>query len=505
MTEPVDFPRSTPEIVGISSSAIQTFVEVAEREVHDIHSLVLLRHGRLVADGWWEPYGPSTPHLLYSLSKSFTSTAIGLLVAEGRLTIDDPVLTYFADEAPEAPSANLRAMRILHLLTMTTGHAEDTTDRLTEDWVHAFLAQAVVYPPGTHFVYNSGATYMLSAIVQRITGMRLLKYLRPRLFDPLGITNPTWETSPQGIDCGGWGLSLTTTEIARFGQLYLQQGRWNGVQLVPPDWIEQATSYQSDNRRDGAEIDWTQGYGYQFWRCRHNAYRGDGAFGQFCVVMPDQDAVLAMTAGTANMQRMLNLVWEHLLPAMQAAALPEDSTAQAALREKLATLRLAPEAGPALSLQGARVAGRTFAIAPNDDKIEALTFRFEGDSSEITIQDDRGAQRIACGHGRWLVGTASFPHTDHWVCRVPFHLRREPWLPARPWQVAVSGGWLDDQTYVVRMRWTETPYARTLTCHFDGDRLVVRQRVNVAFGPTDRPRLEGRLSEIEQPLASGEA
>jgi CubicO group peptidase (beta-lactamase class C family) len=496
VTEPGDFPRSTPEAEGIPSAAIRAFVEAADREVHAIHSVMLLRHGRLLAAGWWEPYGAALPHLLYSLSKSFTSTAIGMLVAEGRLSVDDLVLDFFPDEAPEAPDANLRAMRVRHLLTMTTGHAEDTTERLKEDWVRAFLALPVEYTPGTHFVYNSGATYMLSAIAQRLSGTRLLDYLRPRLFVPLGIENPTWEMSPQGIDCGGWGLSLTTADIARFGQLYLQQGLWDGVRLVPADWVEEATAYQVGNRRDSAEIDWVQGYGYQFWRCRHDAYRGDGAFGQFCIVMPAQDAVLAITAGTANMQHMLDLVWKHLLPAMQPASLPEDSAGSAALRERLGTLRLAPESGHAMSLQGARVSGRTFVMAPNDDKIEAFTFHFLDDGCEITIQDDRGVQHISCGHGKWQRGSASFPHTDWWVRAVivPSHLITEPQRPARTWQVAASGGWLDDRTYVVQVRWTETPYARTLTCHFDGDRLVVEQWMNVSLGPTERPRLDGRLA-----------
>ncbi len=203
-------------------------------------------------------------------------------------------------------------MRVRHLLSMSTGHAEDTTRYLREEkdgnWVKAFLAQPVEYEPGTHFLYNSGATYMLSAIVQKLSGLKVVDYLRPRLFEPLGIENPRWETWPQGINTGGWGLNINTEDIARFGQLYLQSGMWHGQRLVPAAWIEEATARQVSNGSN-PDSDWEQGYGYQFWRCRHNAYRGDGAFGQYCLVMPDQDAVLAITSGVSDMQAVLNVIW----------------------------------------------------------------------------------------------------------------------------------------------------------------------------------------------------
>src|SRR5690606_31072309 len=177
------------------------------------------------------------------------------------------------------------AMRVRHLLSMSTGHTDDTwlpmVAREDGQWVKAFLEQPVRRPPGTHFLYNTGASYMLSAIIHKTTGQPMLEYLQPRLFEPLGIKNPTWLDSPERITLGGLGLSLTTSEAARFGQLYLQQGVWQGQQLIPAAWVAEATAFQTPNG-DYELSDWTQGYGYQFWRSRHNAYRGDGAFGQFC-------------------------------------------------------------------------------------------------------------------------------------------------------------------------------------------------------------------------------
>ena len=301
-------------------------MEAADQQVDSMHSFMLVRHGHVVAEGWWSPEAADKPHILWSLSKSFTSTAVGLAVAEGKLNIDDKVLSFFPEDAPAEPSENLKAMRVRDLLTMSTGH--DPLPRLTEDgvWTKQFLAQPVPHKPGSTFLYNTPATYMQSAIVQKVTGQTVLDYLTPRLFEPLGIEKPTWDTSPQGISIGGYGLYLRTEDIAKFGQLYLQKGQWNGKQLVPAEWIAEATSKQVENDKapSGRNPDWRQGYGFQFWRCRHGAYRGDGKDGQFCIVLPKQDAVIAITAKTGNMQGQLDLVWEHLLPAFHDEPLPEN-------------------------------------------------------------------------------------------------------------------------------------------------------------------------------------
>ncbi|HET6386465.1 MAG TPA: serine hydrolase domain-containing protein, partial [Armatimonadota bacterium] len=319
--------RRAPEALGIASSGVLAFLDAAAEHIRELHSFMLLRHGQVAAEGWWTPYGADVPHMLFSLSKSFTSTAAGMAIAEGLLSLDDPVVSFFPEDKPARVSENLAAMRVRHLLSMSTGHAEDTLGALSRtadsNWAALFLDRPVDYTPGTHFVYNSGATYMVSAIVQKLTGQRVIDYLRPRLFEPLGITDPKWEVCPRGINTGGWGLSVKTEDIARFGQLYLQKGIWEGRRLLPESWVDAATSKQVSNG-DDPNNDWNQGYGYQFWRCRHGAYRGDGAFGQFCIVMPDQDAMIAITAGVADMGGVLNLVWNHLLPAFQSASLPED-------------------------------------------------------------------------------------------------------------------------------------------------------------------------------------
>lgn len=334
----IRLPRATPESQGVSSEAIAKFVRAADEKVNSMHSVMILRHGKVIAEAWWAPEDATKPHVLWSLSKSFTSTAVGLAVEEGKLSIEDRVVGFFPDDLPAEPTENLRKMQVKDLLTMSTGHADEPNVRQSQDWIKSFLAHPLPHPPGTFFRYNTPATFMQSAIVQKVTGKTVVDYLQSRLFDPLGIQPPRWDTNPQGISLGGYGLFLKTEDIAKFGQLYLQNGKWEGKQLIPATWVQQATSKQVSNG-DNPSSDWNQGYGFQFWRCRHNAFRGDGKDGQFCVVLPDQDAVVVMTANTTNMQAQLSLVWDHLLEGFHEGAIAEDPKNQEALSGLCKNLR----------------------------------------------------------------------------------------------------------------------------------------------------------------------
>ncbi|MBN1874945.1 MAG: serine hydrolase [Anaerolineae bacterium] len=474
MTTLYTLPRSKPEAQGIAPDAIKAFVEAAEQQNCGLHSLMLLRHGHVVAEGWWAPYAPQHPHMLFSLSKSFTSTAIGIAIAEGRLSLDDPVLSFFPEETPKRISRNLAAMRVRHLLSMSTGHAEDTTGyffkRRDKNWAGAFLARPVKHKPGTHFLYNTGATYMLSAIIQGLTGMTLLDYLQPRLFAPLGIEGATWETCPRGINTGGFGLSVKTEDIAKLGQLYLQKGRWDGEQLLPANWIEEATRKQVDNA-PSENPEWEQGYGYQFWRCRHGAYRGDGAFGQYCLVMPGQDAVLAITSGTPNMQLVLDLVWEHLLPAMSATPLPADAKAQTALQEKLSGLALSPQTGEANMPITARVSGKVYTVEKNPLKFKTLSCTFDTEGCTFTVKIGRRHHSLRSTHNAWHFGTTTQDGNER--------------------RVAASGAWTAEDTYTMRTCYYETPFCDLMTFQFGDDQLTFTFKTNVSFGPTEFPPLVG--------------
>jgi CubicO group peptidase (beta-lactamase class C family) len=472
-----DLPRSSPEAQGISSSAILSFIEAADRDIDSLHSFMLVRHGHVVAEGWWTPYSAESPHMLYSLSKSFTSTAVGLAIAEGKLSLDDEVLKFFPEDAPANPSDNLRSMRVHDLLRMSTGHQTEPPLGGNQPWTKTFLAHPVPFKPGTHFVYNTPATYMLSAIVQKATGETVLDYLTPRLFEPLGIRKPTWETSPQGISCGGYGLSVRTEDIARFGQLYLQKGKWQGKQLVPEAWIEAATSRQTSNG-SSPNSDWDQGYGYQFWRCRHGLYRGDGAFGQYCIVMPEQDAVIAITSGVRDMQAVMNLIWDKLLPAMKTSALAADDAARQKLEKTLKGLTLRPQEGNSAP---ANFAGKKYLFPANDRKLEAVSLDGDGANGSVTLVSRLNGveQRIVCGSGSWQKGRLTWGQLA--------------WgqLPEQP--VAASGAWTADNTFTAKLCFYETPYVVTVRMKFSDRDVQWNAESNVSFGPTKDPQLIGRV------------
>jgi CubicO group peptidase (beta-lactamase class C family) len=485
-SEPTALPRSTPEAQGMPSAAILGFVEAAEKNVDALHSLMVLRHGHVVAEGWWGPYRPEDPHVLFSLSKSFASTGIGLAIAEGKLSLDDTVLSFFPEDAPAEPSENLKAMRVRDLLAMSTGHHANVIEKFPYvdpgvSQTRAFLALPVDHKPGTHFVYNTPASYMLSALVQKVSGTPLVDYLRPRLFEPLGIRTPKWDATPRGVSLGGFGLSVTTEDIARFGQLYLQKGEWNGRRLLPAEWVAAATARQVSNGSNPAS-DWDQGYGYQFWRCRHGLYRGDGAFGQYCIVMPEQDAVIAITSGVRDMQAVLNLAWEHLLPGMKASApLPADAAVQDRLAKKLANLSLPPQPGRPTSPVARQVSGQIYELPKNDDGIEAIGLE-TGPETTLVIRNGGKEHRVPCGSGEWRGGGTLF-------------------VGGVEQKVAATGAWTTDDTYTVEACLYETPFCATLGLWFAGRALVLDQEMNVGFGPTKRPQLVGRPSQA--PRAAG--
>lgn len=469
-------PRSTPEAQGVSAAAVLTFLDGAAKAGHELHSLMVLRHGNVIAEGWWAPYAPDAPHMLYSLSKSFCSTAAGLAIAEGYFSLDDAVVSFFPEQVPAEISPNLAALKVRHLLSMSVGHSEDPTRSLREsggDWVRYFLAYPVPHEPGTFFVYNSVATYMVSEIVQKTTGKDLLEFLGPRLLEPLNITGATWERSPSGACVGGWGLKVRTEDIANFGQLYLQDGVWQGKRLLPEGWVADASAKHISNGTD-PESDWAQGYGFQFWRCRHGAYRGDGAFGQYCVVLPEQDAVVAITSRVDSMQSVLNLIWEHLLPAMGSTPLPEDGAAQDALVTRLASLALPLQAGATASPLAAQVQGATYRFEANDAGVESVRIELDSDGGTAHFRDHQGDHQIAFGFGAWRRNTTDF------ACPT-----------GNPEPTVVSAGWVDDNTLRLKVFYAETPFCPTFTFHFDGDRVRYELYGNIGFSPKERPALEG--------------
>ena len=459
-------PRSMPEAEGISSTALRKFAE-ALRGLDSVHSVMVMRHGRVVAEGWKKPYGPETPHMLFSLSKSFTSCAVGFACAEGKLSLDARLVDLFRDKLPECYDPKFETMRIRHLLSMTSGHDHCTMADMQHapDWERAFFRTTPVYEPGTHFCYNSGASYMLSAAVVRATKESLCDYLRPRLFEPLGIAPRLWELSPQGIETGGWGFNLTTEEIASFAQCLLDGGRRDGRHVIPAEYLAQATSIQSDNSMND-QPDWKVGYGFQFWRCRHNAFRGDGAFGQYAIAMPEQGIAIAITSGLRNMQQILDLVWDFVLPAAQNSALPPAAEEESALRQELAAWAM-----PVFTSAGAELPRRIYHLEANDLQFKELSFASLGDHVELSLD----GETLRAGFGF---------QADNLLT----------WREAQPRRVAASVRRISDREFELLACCYETPFQWHIQLEFGDDAVTLVRRANVCFRTADWPVLRGRRS-----------
>ena len=310
--------------------AFASYLQAVADSAEQLHSIMVLQHGKVLEEHF---FVPDTAHILNSVSKTFTSTAVGFAIGEGLLSLDDRVVDLFPGSLPAHVSDTLARVTIRHLLTMNCGHGKDPTGSIRNgdgDWVKAFMEWPIDYEPGTCYCYNSLGTYVLSAAVQKVTGQKIVDYLDTRLWQPLGIEKPQWIESLDGINAGGWGLYLRTEDLAKMGLCLLNGGKYGGKQVIPAEWVKEMSANQvpscpagtngvtvRQSGLDPATSDWLQGYGYQMWRCRHNAFRADGAYGQYILVLPEQDAVVVTTANIGDMQEELNLIWDNILPALQ--------------------------------------------------------------------------------------------------------------------------------------------------------------------------------------------
>jgi CubicO group peptidase (beta-lactamase class C family) len=438
------------EIGGVGTAAVERFLRSLEQEGIGPHGMVLLRNGQEVAKASWAPYDPGAPHLMFSVSKSFTSTAVGLAVGEGRLALDEEVLDVLPTYASRLARDNVRGMQVRHLLSMSTGHDTDTMALMRalpeDDWVRIFVEAPVLYRPGTHWLYNSGASFVLSAMVQARTGRTVVDYLRPRLFEPLGFEDVQWTANPRGLSLGGSGLRVRVAELARFGQLYLQDGVWEGRRLLPEGWVAQATAHHAVNGDPTTLDDWQQGYGYQFWRCRNGAYRADGAFGQFCIVHPAKQLVLALTSGSERNKRVMELFWEHLFPGASDLDGPAPSFAGAPLQH-LGSLPV-PDAADVTADDITWLEGRELELPPNLLRLRSFALRFSTGACVFIGTDEDGARHeVRCGRGEWVPGRTSL-----WECEEP----------AVPVELTARAGMDRDGAFVMAWQYSETPFRRTL-------------------------------------------
>ncbi len=469
--------RSTPEEQGVLSAGICSFIEQVANEKIDLHSFMFLRHAQVIAEGWWSPYQSENKRYVYSLSKSFTSTAVGFAVAEGLLGLNDKIINFFPDDLPDEVDENLAAMCVKDLLTMTTGHAFDSgnaiMDPAKENWVRTILSVPICYTPGTQFLYDTGASYLLAVIVQKVTGKTMVDYLNEKLFKPLGITDFSWDYCKQGYNTGGWGLSIRTEDIAKFGLLYQQMGLWEGKSLLPREWIEEATSSMvcNDNGdRDNKPNDWNQGYGYQFWRCQNDAYRADGFMGQLCIIMPSQEAVIVITSEVGDVQNVMNLVWKHLLPAIKDAPINIDPAKKEILKRKLTSLELRMPVGIVNRQTESEISGKHYKGEESTDEVQSIIIQFNNDTCIFKLSDHRGDYHIECGRDKWI-------NNDILLPGMAPNISRLLWANNEmngPQKISAKYVWIDQNTLMIRLQYLETAHYENITCSFSGKKLYMK-------------------------------
>ena len=313
----------------------KVFEDTWREACNELHGLMILKDGKVVYEEYAPSHTPDQLHIMWSVSKTFTATAVGFAVQDGLLSLDDKVVDYFPESLPANPHPWLLEMTLHDLITMSSGLHDDYIGRASSgeefDWAALTLASSFDFEPGTMYHYNSMNTYLLSVIVSKVTGKKTADYLNEKLFTPLGIEEFIWNESPQGYNAGGWGLHITLESLAKMGQFMLQRGEWNGKQLLGKEWFDNAMSpqiMQYEGRiADPVELQrfkesmardqWHQGYGYQMWCCLDGAFRLDGAWSQLCVIFPEENAVVATIAHAGNGATILNSVWNNVLPLLK--------------------------------------------------------------------------------------------------------------------------------------------------------------------------------------------
>lgn len=459
-----ELPRASALDEGVSPQAIERFVDtlMAIPDTH-LHHLVVLRHGKVIAEAHPAPFAAADVHTLYSCSKTVTALAVGRLIDENRLSLNDRVCALLPDKCPDTISAALADLTVRHLLTMSSG-IMPTLDFSTasDDWERAWLARPV--EELGRFRYDSMCTFTLSMIVQRITGMTLLDYMRVKFFDPMHITVADWELSPDGYNTAGYGLRLQAESMAKIGLLILHKGLWNGQRLVSEQWINEMTSYQINYKFPGdTPTDTNQGYCYQMWRCLlDGAVRADGAYGQFIVVMPDQDMVVVMAGISKRTRDELRAIWQQLVPGVDQ---PGTATQLKRMTQKMVHLTL-----PVLQGKKSHKGGGADKIAlPENARNFAeisLTPTNGGYDLKLAKIDGKTAN-FQLSYGKW-----SEPVTV--TMAPPYHNGAEPvnYDPIRGldsrWTVSGNYAWTGPRTLTLQLYWTNWIVMQTITIDFSG-------------------------------------
>ena len=464
--------RARPSEVEINGDAVSALLDDLDKAGPERQTLLIYRAGALAVEDYRWPYRVDRIRMMHSVTKSFTSAAIGLALAEGRFRLQDKVVNFFPEHLPPVVSSRLAAMTVEDLLTMRTGQAVETSGSrwrgLKTSWIAEFFRIPLEHDPGTFFLYTSAASYMLGAIVTRTTGIGLNNYLRQRMFAPLGFEHETWDVGPEGINPGGNGLSCRVVDMLKFGMLYLDDGVWNGQRILPEAWVREST-----RGRGGV-------YGYHWWTGPDGEFSAQGLFGQMVVVLPRYGAVVA-TTGAIHRN---NPCSEYLLPILRQHAACIFSNGSSAADERFAN-RSEREAQPEPVISEARPGPEIgsqvrFRAEPNELGVQAFELELSTNRCVLRVTDLRGVHTVTMGLNEWIEGETSMSgarlhHGYEWKCA----------------RVVASARWLDPQTLEMVWIFAESSFRDTVVCRFEKERVRVERKVNVNSGGRESPQIIG--------------
>jgi CubicO group peptidase (beta-lactamase class C family) len=430
-------PASSPESLGIPSSAILNFIERIDRKQICMHGFLLLRKGQIAAEGYWAPYSENSMHRMYSVSKSFVSLAIGLMIDEGKLSLDDKVVKFFKDKVPENVHPYLAQSTIRDLLMMATPHTENSYTRNDSDWAATFFNKKPSHPSGTIFSYDTAGTVILCTIVERISGVPFLEYMRDKLLDPVGFSKDAWcIKTPEGTSWGGSGVICRLRDMAKLAYVCMNKGRWNDVQLISEEYISAATSKQIDNSVLGKD-----GYGYQIWMLKDNGFSFFGMGSQFAFCFPDKDILFACISDTQGSDAagidngIEDAFREEILNKIQDSPLPYDAKTNALLKEGIKNLKILPQRGNLTSSFEQKANGKWYNLNENPMEISKMRLIFEGDEGIWEYKNASGDHQLRFGVGKTIEGP--FPEKKYFGERIGS-------IPGRCYDCLSSAAWVEE-------------------------------------------------------------
>lgn len=473
----MEFDIVTPESQGIASEHIIQFLKRLEENAIPMHSMILMRHGVIVAETYYRPYSRNELHRMFSVTKSMVSLAIGLLCEEGKLSLEDRIVSYFPEKIPkEGVHPYIAQITIKDMLRMATAHGKTTyKQKESVDWVGTFFSVTPSHMPGTVFSYDTSATHTLAALVEKLSKKDLLAYLREKVFDEIGFSKEAYcIKDPMGVSMGGSGMMASPYDMLRVMYLILQGGRWQGKQLLPEWYLKEATRKQIDTFAKGPTFEEMQGYGYQFWRTRNEGYVCYGMGGQLMLVLPEKDMILITTADTQSRQGGVQLIydafWQEIYSKISDQALAEDLDGCRILREKWGMRELIVPLGEKYSTWSEKINGVVYVMDHNDRGFDQIWIWFEEEEGKFSYSGENGGGEISFGLGKNRIGTIE-PYGD---------------------RIAASGVWRSEDTFLIRVHILDESIGTIfIQIVFSGDEITTFMK---KYEETEFGEFEGFLS-----------